>query len=235
MSHSKRYRAIAEKIDPKSVYSLEQGIQLLKQGSHAKFDETVDIAIYLGVDPKKADQMIRGTVALPHGTGKSVRVLVLCKAPKDKEAKDAGADFVGLDEYIQKIESGWSDVDAVVATPDVMKEVGKLGKYLGRKGLMPNPKAGTVTFEVADAVKQLKAGRIEFRVDKLGNVHATVGKLSFTEAQLAENIKVLVDQIVRLKPSSAKGQYLKNISISSTMGPGVTLDRNALLESLRAQ
>jgi large subunit ribosomal protein L1 len=175
--------------------------------------------------------MIRGTVALPHGTGKKVRVLVLCKSPKDKEAKDAGADFVGLEEYVQKIEQGWSDIDAVVATPDVMKDVGKLGKYLGRKGLMPNPKAGTVTFEVSEAVKQLKAGRIEFRVDKFGNVHAAVGKMSFSEIQLEENIRALFDQINRMKPGTVKGQYVRNVSISSTMGPGIKLDRAALMEA----
>jgi len=177
--------------------------------------------------------MVRGTVSLPHGTGKKVRVLVLCKAPKDREASEAGADFVGLEEYIKKIEEGWDDVDAIVATPDVMKDVGKLGKYLGRKGLMPNPKTGTVTMEVADAVNQLKAGRIDFRVDRYGNVHATIGKVSFQEDQLSENIKVFIDQIVRLKPASAKGQYVRNVTISTTMGPGIKIDRMALLDSLK--
>lgn len=176
--------------------------------------------------------MIRGTVALPHGTGKEVRVLVLCKAPKDKEAKDAGADFVGLEEYIKKIEEGWSDVDAIVATPDVMKDVGKLGRYLGRKGLMPNSKAGTVTIEVAETVKQLKAGRIEFRVDRYGIVHATVGKVSFSQENLSENIQVLMDQLLRLRPASSKGQYIMNISLSSTMGPGIKLEKAALMETL---
>ena len=233
MKHSRRYRSMNEKLDRLKSYELEEGVRLLKDFKMAKFDETVDIAIRLGVDPKKADQMVRGTVSLPHGTGKEVKVLVLCKPPKDKEAKDAGADYVGLEEYIKKIEGGWSDVDAIVATPDVMKDVGRLGKYLGRKGLMPNPKAGTVTLEVSDAVKQLKAGRIEFRVDRYGNVHATVGKISFTPEKLTENIKTLMDQIVRLRPASAKGQYIRNITLSSTMGAGIKLDRTAVLEALR--
>jgi large subunit ribosomal protein L1 len=219
-------------VEPAKAYELEAGVKSLKDMAKTKFDETVDIAVRLGVDPKKADQAIRGTVALPHGTGKSVRVLVLCKPPKDKEALDAGADFVGLEEYIKKIEEGWSEVDAVVATPDVMKDVGKMGKYLGRKGLMPNPKSGTVTFEVAAAVKQLKAGRIEFRVDRFGNIHATVGKLSFTAEKLVENIRTLMDQIVRLRPSSVKGMYVQNVSISSTMGPGIKLDKTTLVEVL---
>jgi large subunit ribosomal protein L1 len=233
MKRSKRYRSSAEGLDPQKAYSLEEGVAFLKKAKTTKFNETVDVAIRLGVDPKRADQMVRGTVALPHGTGKTVRVLVLCKAPKDKEAQAAGADHVGLEEYIKKIEAGWADVDAVVATPDVMKDVGKLGKYLGRKGLMPNPKAGTVTFDVSEAVKQLKGGRIEFRVDKFGNVHATVGKMSFSAEQLVENVKALLDQIFRLRPASAKGQYVQNISLSSTMGPGIKLDRTAIQEALR--
>ena len=233
MKRSKRYKGSADKIDREKALTLEEGVKLLKETASTKFDESVDVAIRLGVDPKKSDQMVRGTVSLPHGTGKSVKVLVLCKPPKDKEAQDAGADFVGLEEYIKKIEEGWSEVDAIVATPDVMKDVGKLGKYLGRKGLMPNPKAGTVTLEVKDAVKQLKAGRIEFRVDRYGNVHSTVGKASFSENQLVENIKVLMEQIVRLRPASAKGQYVQGVSLSSTMGPGIKLDRTALMEALR--
>jgi len=232
MKRSKRYQGLAEKIDRNRHYSLEEGVKLLKETIQAKFDESVDIAIRLGVDPKKADQMIRGTVALPHGTGKTVRVLVLCKPPKDKEAKDAGADYVGLEDYIKKIEGGWSDVDAVVATPDVMKDVGKLGKYLGRKGLMPNPKTGTVTFEVIDAVKQLKAGRIEFRVDRFGNIHTSIGKGSFPEEKLIENIRVLLDQVMRLRPTTLKGQYIRNIALSTTMGPGIKLDRGAIMEVL---
>jgi large subunit ribosomal protein L1 len=232
MDRSKRYKSSSSKVELGKAYTLDAGVKILKDMAKTKFDETVDIAVRLGVDPKKADQAIRGTISLPHGTGKSVKVLVLCKPPKDKEALDAGADFAGLEDYIKKIEEGWSDVDAVVATPDVMKDVGKLGKYLGRKGLMPNPKSGTVTFEVAAAVKQLKAGRIEFRVDRFGNVHATVGKLSFTADKLVENIKTLVDQIVRLRPNSLKGIYVHNISISSTMGPGIKLDKTALIEVL---
>ena len=233
MKHSKRYNSHVEKLDPQKAYTLEEGVQLLKEMGNAKLDESVDLAIRLGVDPKKADQMIRGTVALPHGTGKKVRVLVFCKSPKDKEAKDAGADYVGLEEYIQKIEKGWSDIDAVVATPDVMKDVGKLGKFLGRKGLMPNPKTGTVTMDVAETVKQLKAGRIEFKVDRYGNIHALVGKVSFTFEQIVENIKTVIDQIVRLKPASAKGNYIQNITISSTMGPGIKLDKVVIVEGVR--
>lgn len=232
MDRSKRFQSSSTKVEFGKAYALDAGVKILKDMTKTKFDETVDIAVRLGVDPKKADQAVRGTISLPHGTGKSVKVLVLCKPPKDREALDAGADFAGLEDYIKKIEEGWSDVDAVVATPDVMKDVGKLGKYLGRKGLMPNPKSGTVTFEVAAAVKQLKAGRIEFRVDRFGNVHATVGKLSFAPEKLVENIKTLVDQIVRLRPASLKGIYVQNISISSTMGPGIKLDKTALIEGL---
>ncbi len=231
MRRSKRYRSSTEKMDAQRLYSLEEGVDLLKKMTAAKFDESVDVAIRLGVDPKKTDQMVRGTVSFPHGTGKEVKVLVLCRAPKDKDAKEAGADYVGLDEYIEKIEKGWSDVDAIVATPDVMKEVGKLGKYLGRKGLMPNPKSGTVTPDVTQAVKQLKAGRIEFRVDRHGIVHTPIGKLSFSAKQLTENIKSLMEQILRLKPPSAKGQYIRNVTLTSTMGPGIKLDRSALLEA----
>lgn len=233
MKRSKRYKSLSDKIERETMFELEECVKLLKESRSVKFDESVDIAVRLGVDPKKADQMVRGTVSLPHGTGKELRVLVLCKAPKDKEAKEAGADYVGLEEYIKKIEEGWSDVDAIIATPDVMKDVGRLGKYLGRKGLMPNPKAGTVTFEVSEAVKQLKAGRIEFRVDRYGNVHATVGKVSFSAEKLVENIKSLMDQVLRLRPPSAKGQYVQNITLSSTMGPGIKVDRTALIESLR--
>ena len=233
MKRSKRYNSAAEKIEQSKQYALEEGVARLKEMATAKFDESVDVAVRLGVDPKKADQMVRGTVSLPHGTGKQVRVLVLCKPPKDKEALSAGADMAGLEEYVEKIESGWSDVDAIVATPDVMRDVGKLGRFLGRKGLMPNPKAGTVTMEVADAVKELKAGRIEFRVDRFGNVHATVGKVSFEVSHLVDNIKVLIDQIMRLKPPTVKGQYVRSISVTSTMGPGIALDKALVLESLR--
>ncbi|MBN2104320.1 50S ribosomal protein L1 [bacterium] len=232
MKRSKRFQKAFEKLQQDKQYTLEDGVALLKEMANTKFAESVDVAVRLGVDPKKADQMIRGTVTLPHGTGKTVRVLVLCKAPKDKEAKEAGADMAGLEEYIEKIESGWCEVDAIVATPDVMKDVGKLGRFLGRKGLMPNPKAGTVTFEVKEAVKQLKAGRIEFRVDRHGNVHATVGKSTFESNQLVDNIKTLIDQIVRLKPPALKGQYIRSISISSTMGPGISLDKALVLDGI---
>jgi len=228
MKRSKRYKTESGKINRDTVYALQDAVKLLKDCASAKFDESIDVAFRLGVDPRKSDQMVRGTVALPHGTGQTVRVLVLCKAPKDKEALDAGADMAGLEEYIQKIEEGWSDVDAIVATPDVMKDVGKLGRYLGRKGLMPNPKAGTVTNDVAKAIKELKAGRIEFRVDKHSNVHATVGKASFEASAIEENVSALVNQIVRLKPTSAKGIYIKHVAISSTMGPGIQLDQNLL-------
>ncbi len=233
MKRSKRYHTNAEKVKKDKQYTLKEAVELLKDEATLKFDQSVDLAIRLGVDPKKADQMIRGTVSLPHGTGKSVRVLALCKPPKDTEAKEAGADLVGLEEFIKKIEGGWSDVDAIVATPDVMKDVGKLGKYLGRKGLMPNSKAGTVTFELKDAIQQLKAGRIEFRVDRHGNVHASVGKLSFGPEKLLENTKALLEQIIRMKPTSVKGQYVRNVSLSSTMGPGIQIDRNDVVETLR--
>ena len=227
MKRSKRYNAGSTTIDRNVAYNLRDGVKLIKDCATTKFDESVDIAIRLSVDPRKAEQMIRGTVALPHGTGQEVRVLVLCSPPKDKEALEAGADMAGLEEYIKKIEEGWSDIDAIIATPDVMKDVGKLGRYLGRKGLMPNPKAGTVTNDVAAAIKELKAGRIEFRVDKNGNVHATIGKASFAEDALVDNVHALVSMIVRLKPSSAKGIYIKNLTISSTMGPGVQLDQSS--------
>ena len=186
MKRSKRYTDLAAKRDRDKKYSLSDTVGLIKEMANTKFNESVDVAIRLGVDPKKADQMVRGTVSLPHGTGQTVRVLVLCNPPKDKEALEAGADMAGLNDYIEKIESGWDDIDAIVATPDVMKDVGKLGRFLGRKGLMPNPKAGTVTFDVGKAVKELKAGRIEFRVDKYGNIHTSIGKSSFSKEQLAE-------------------------------------------------
>jgi len=226
MKHGKRYNEAAKKIEPEKAYSLSEAIDLVKQSANTKFTESVDIAIRLGVDPKKADQMVRGTVTLPHGTGKEVRVLVLAKPPKDQEAKDAGADHVGLEEYIEKFKSGWTDVDVVIATPDLMSEVGKLGKILGPRGLMPNPKSGTVTNDIAEAVKEVKAGKIEFRVDKAGVVHATVGKADFEKPQLEENIKAFISTIQRLKPPTSKGQYIKGISLSSTMGPGIKIDRS---------
>ncbi len=226
MKHGKRYNEAAKKIEPQKAYSLNEAIDLVKKTAQAKFNESIDIAIRLGVDPKKADQMVRGTVTLPHGTGKEVRVLVLAKPPKDQEAKDAGADHVGLEEYIGKIKEGWTDVDVVIATPDLMGEVGKLGKILGPRGLMPNPKSETVTNDIADAVKEVKAGKIEFRVDKAGVVHATVGKANFENKQLEENVKDFISTIQRLKPPTSKGQYIKGVALSSTMGPGIKIDRS---------
>ena len=224
----KRYVESRKKIDRASRYDLEAGMSLLKEGGHAKFDESVDMAIRLGVNPKHADQMVRGTVALPHGVGKEVKVLVFAKGEKEREAREAGADFVGAEELVEKITGGWMDFDKTIATPDMMGTVGKLGKVLGPRGLMPNPKVGTVTFDVARAVKELKAGRVEFKVDKTGIVHTTVGKISFSADQLKENVMALMDTIIRAKPASSKGTYLKSVAISTTMGPGIKLDPNAL-------
>jgi large subunit ribosomal protein L1 len=226
MRRSKRFTRIFEKIDRQKEYSLEDGVKLLKQTASAKFDETVEIAMRLGVDPRHADQMVRGTVALPNGTGKKIRVLALTKGDNTEKAKTAGADYVGLEEYIEKIQGGWLDFDVVVASPDVMAQVGKLGKILGTRGLMPNPKSGTVSANVATAVKEIKAGKIDFRVDKAGIIHSGVGKISFDENKLIENIRTFITMVIRLKPTSAKGIYLRSISISSTMGPGIFLDKN---------
>lgn len=219
----KKYRAAAAAIDRAREYPIAEAVALVKQASFAKFDETVDIAVNLGVDTRHADQVVRGTVVLPHGTGKSVRVLVIAQGDRAREAEAAGADYVGI-EYIQRIKDGWLDTDVIVATPDVMGQLGQLGRVLGPRGLMPNPKAGTVTMDVARAVREIKAGKIEFRVDKTGNVHAPVGKVSFSPAQLAANVQAFMDTIVRAKPSAAKGTYLKSATVSSTMGPGVKLD-----------
>ncbi|MDZ7362860.1 MAG: 50S ribosomal protein L1 [candidate division KSB1 bacterium] len=231
---SRRFKALQKQVEPGKEYSLEEAVKLLKKTATAKFDESVEVAVRLGVDPRHADQAVRGTVALPHGTGKSVRVLVLCKSAKEKEAKDAGADYVGFDEYIRKINDGWFDFDVMIATPDVMGEVGKLGKILGPRGLMPNPKSGTVTFDVAKAVQEVKAGKIEFRVDKTGILHVNVGKASFSEPQLVDNIRTFMDTVVRLKPASAKGQYIRSVTISSTMGPGIAIDRNGMMAEAKA-
>ncbi len=228
MKHGKRFKAGLAKVDPKKFYSIEEAVAIVKETATAKFNESVDIAIRLGVDPKKADQAVRGTVSLPHGIGKEVRVLVMAKPPKDAEAKAAGADHAGLQEYVEKIQGGWADIDVIIAAPDVMVEVGKLGKILGPRGLMPNPKSGTVTADVATAVKEVKAGKIEFRVDKAGVVHATVGKANFEKEKLAENVKAFLATIGRLKPATAKGQYVKSIAVSSTMGPGVHIDRGVV-------
>jgi large subunit ribosomal protein L1 len=226
MKQSKRFKAVVTKVDPKKLYTIEDAVARVKDTATAKFNESVDIAVRLGVDPKKADQAIRGTVSLPNGIGKEVRVLVLAKPPRDEEAKAAGADHAGFTEYIQKIQGGWADIDVIIATPDVMGEVGKLGKILGPRGLMPNPKSGTVTADVAKAVKEVKAGKIEFRVDKAGIVHASVGKANFDTKALVENIHAFLNTVVRLRPATAKGAYIKSIGLSSTMGPGVRIDRN---------
>ena len=228
MATNKRYKKAAESYDHKKVYAFQEAVELVKKNATAKFDESFEISMNLGVDPRKADQLVRGTVALPHGTGKSVRVLVMAKAPKDKEALDAGADFAGLDEYVEKLQGGWADIDIIIATPDVMGEVGKLGRILGPRGLMPNPKSGTVTFDVAKAVQEVKAGKIEFRVDKAGNIHAAVGKCSFDASKLAENAATLVTTVLRAKPSSAKGKYVKSLFFSSTMGPSVRVDEGSV-------
>jgi large subunit ribosomal protein L1 len=224
----KKYEEAKKRVDRNKRYDLEAGIQILKETARAKFDESVDMAIRLGVNPKHSDQMVRGTVALPHGLGKSVRVLVFAKGEKEKEARDAGADFVGADDLLEKITGGWTDFDKAIATPDMMGTVGKLGKILGPRGLMPNPKVGTVTFEVGRAVKELKAGRVEFKVEKTGIVHTTVGKASFDSQQLKENVLALMEVIIRAKPASSKGTYLKTVAISTTMGPGIKLDPNDL-------
>jgi len=228
MNKSKRFEAVLKKIDQKKVYTVEEAVHLVKDMATAKFNEAVDIAVRLGVDPKKADQAVRGTVALPHGIGKSVRVLVLAKPPKDEEAREAGADHVGFQDFIQKIQQGWADVDVIIATPDTMAEVGKLGKVLGPRGLMPNPKSGTVTMDVGKAVKEVKAGKIEFRVDKAGILHATVGKSNFEHLKLVENVQAFLSTVVRVKPASAKGQYIRSIVLSSTMGPSVRIDRTVV-------
>jgi large subunit ribosomal protein L1 len=222
-THGKKYRAAAEKIDQTAVIAARQAIDLVRSSAFAKFDETVEVAVRLGVDPRHADQVVRGTVVLPAGTGKSVRVLVIAQGPKVAEAEQAGADFVGV-EFVQKIKDGFLDFDVMIATPDLMGQVGQLGRVLGPRGLMPNPKAGTVTFDVGRAVRELKAGKIEFRVDKGGNVHAPIGKVSFGAEALESNFSALMDQIVRSKPAAAKGVYVRNVAISSSMGPGVTVD-----------
>lgn len=222
-THGKKYTAARQQVEDRP-YALDEALPLIQKLKFAKFDETVGLSIRLGVDPKHADQMVRGTVVLPHGLGKSKRVLVIAGAEKQKDAEEAGADIVGGEELVEKIAAGWTDFDAVVATPDMMRAVGKLGKVLGPRGLMPNPKTGTVTPNVAQAVKEIKAGKVEFRVDKAGIVHAPVGKLSFPAQNLIENASALLDSVVRAKPSAAKGKYLKSITVSSTMGPGVRVD-----------
>ena len=224
-THGKKYRAAASKVDAAATYGPKSALELVKGSAFAKFDETVEVAVRLGVDPRHADQVVRGTVVLPAGTGKPVRVLVIAVGDKAKEAEAAGADFVGT-EHIQKIKDGWTDFDVMIATPDQMGQVGQLGRVLGPRGLMPNPKAGTVTFDVAKAVRETKAGKIEFRVDKAGNVQAPIGKVSFALDALETNFSAFMDQIVRSKPAAAKGVYIKTVAVSSTMGPGVRIDTN---------
>jgi large subunit ribosomal protein L1 len=221
--HGKKFTAAAAQIQDRQ-YSIEEAIPLVQKVKYVKFDETVEMAMRLGVDPKHADQMVRGTVVLPHGLGKSKKVLVIAGADKQKDASDAGADHVGGEEVVEKIIGGWMDFDAVVATPDMMRAVGRLGKVLGPRGLMPNPKTGTVTPNVAQAIKEIKAGKVEFRVDKTGIIHAPVGKTSFPAQSLIENARALVDSVVKAKPSAAKGRYLRSVTVSSTMGPGIAID-----------
>jgi len=227
MKTSKRIKAIKKSVDLNKEYSITDAVNIIKQNSKVKFVETLDCAIRLGVDPRHADQMVRGTVSLPYGTGKQVRVLVVTKTLA-KEALDAGADHAGFEEYLEKIKGGWADIDVIVATPDVMGDLGKLGKVLGPKGLMPNPKSGTVTQDVVKAVKEVKAGKIEFRVEKAGIVHTSLGKLNFDADKLVENTRTFFNTIVKLKPASAKGQYIKSVFLSSTMGPGLKINKDEI-------
>lgn len=224
--NTKKHTEARAKVDRTKSYQLSDALGVIKETAHAKFDETVDVAVRLGVDPRHADQMVRGAVVLPNGLGKNVRVLVFAKGEKDREAREAGADHVGAEDLVAKIQEGWFDFDTAIATPDMMGVVGKIGKLLGPRGLMPNPKVGTVTFEIERAIKESKAGKVEFRVEKAGIVHAPVGKVSFESDKLKENVLALVDALVKAKPTAAKGNYLKKISISSTMGPGIMLDIN---------
>ncbi len=225
---SKKRKVANTKVDNEKLYSLQEGMALVKDVNTAKFDASVDLHIRLGVDPRKADQALRGTVSLPHGTGKTKTVLVFCTPDKEEEAKAAGADYVGLDEMIQKVQGGWTDVDVVVATPNVMAKVGKIGRILGPRGLMPNPKTGTVTMDVASAVKDVKGGKISFRVDKFGIIHSSVGRVSFTPEKLVDNAKELLQTLVRMKPSTVKGTYVKSITVASTMSPGIKIDDKSI-------
>lgn len=229
MGLTKKRKAIAAKVDKNKLYSLSEASALVKEVNCTKFDSSVDVHVRLGVDPKKADQQVRGTVTLPHGTGKTKKVLVLCTPDKEASAKEAGADYVGLDEFISKIEGGWTDVDVIVATPSVMPKIGKLGKILGPRNLMPNPKTGTVTNDVAAAVNEVKGGKIAFKVDKSGIIHASVGRISFSPEKIAANSAEFVSAIIKLKPSAAKGTYLKSVSMASTMSPGITIDTKSFI------
>ena len=225
---TKKQKEALSKYDPSQVYSLEAASSLVKEITMTKFDASVDVDVRLGVDPRKADQMLRGVVALPHGTGKYIKVLVLCTPDKNAEATEAGADYVGLDDYIAKIEGGWTDIDVIITMPNVMAKVGRLGRVLGPRGLMPNPKSGTVTLDVGKAVREVKAGKIDFKVDKFGIIHAGIGKVSFTSEQIQDNVKELILTISKLKPSSSKGTYFKSIHISSTMSPGISVDKGSI-------
>lgn len=232
MSRISKNRKIAlSKVDNTKEYSLKEASQLVKEITTTKFDASVDMDVRLGVDPRKSTQMVRGTVTLPHGTGKSVRVLVLCSADKEQEAKEAGADYVGLDEYIEKIKGGWTDIDVIITMPAIMGKIGALGRVLGPRGLMPNPKSGTVTNNIGEAVRQVKAGKIDFRVDKAGIVHTSIGKVSFTPEQIADNAREFLRTLERLKPTSAKGTYMKSVYLSSTMSPGIKIDTRAMTEA----
>ncbi len=233
MNRGKRYENASKKVEHAKLYDMETAVKLVKETATAKFDETIELSANLGVDPRQADQQVRGTVVLPHGTGRTVRVLVLARGEKEREAAEAGADFVGADEYIPKIQAGWTDVDVIISTPDLMGDVGKLGRTLGPRGLMPNPKSGTVTFDVAKAVRDVKAGKVEYRVDKQANLHIPIGKGSFAQEKLLENLKVLIHEIMRAKPSASKGRYIKSMSISSTMGPSVKLDSQTIVNAMQ--
>lgn len=226
---SKNRKAVLAKYNPEAIYSLEDAAKVVKDISYTKFDSSVDVDIRLGVDPKKSDQMVRGVVSLPHGLGKTVRVLVLCSPDKVQEAKDAGAEHVGLDDYITKIEGGWTDIDVIITMPTVMAKVGKLGKVLGPRGLMPNPKSGTVTLEVGKAVKDVKAGKVDFKIDKQGIIHASVGKASFSADKIKDNAAELINTVIKLKPASSKGTYIQSISLSSTMSPGIRVDTGSIV------
>lgn len=230
----KRYKAIHDKVAAgEAPFAMEEACELVKQSATAKFDESVDVDVRLGVDPRHADQMVRGVVALPHGTGKEVRVVVLANEAKHAEATEAGADHVGLDDLVDQIQKGWTEFDVMIATPDVMAKVGRLGRVLGPRGLMPNPKSGTVTMDVAAAVKDVKAGKIDFRVDKFGILHTSIGKSSFSREQIQENLEAFMKEVIRLRPAAAKGTYVKSVTVSTTMGPGIPLDRSEILSALR--
>ncbi len=232
--HGKKYIEAIKKVDPDKAYSPQEAIKLLREISYTKFDPTIEVHVRTGVDPRHADQMVRGLAVLPAGTGKKIRVLAFAQGEKAKEAEEAGADYIGGQDLVQKIEGGWLEFDVAVATPDMMGMVGKLGKILGRRGLMPNPKAGTISFEIGKVIKEVKAGRVEFRVDKTAVIHVPIGKLSFTDEQISDNFDALIDAVVRAKPSGAKGQYVRSVTLTSTMSPGIPLDVQAALSSASA-